>query len=499
MDIRKRNDEACKRIGPGLRLYDYMNVSGELCLAGWEEIMVFREKLLGRAFWCFPLMVGLSAGAAGTGAAEPGVSVTIYNQNFGLVKDVRSLELVQGNQEIRIDDVAAAIDATSVHFTSLNKEGVAVLEQNYQYDLAGADRLLNRYLNQSVSATMKDGSVREGTLLSHDGRNVVLATDNGVSILNSNEVTDLSLGDIPGGLVVKPTLVWDLWSQRAGSAECQISYLTNQINWHAEYVAIVDENDKNLDLSGWVSVDNKSGATYEDAKLKLVAGDVNRVQDAMVPRARGNFQAMDMVAAVPEQFQSNEFFEYHIYTMQRPATIRDRETKQLSLFPSAKTEVKKVLTYDGARRPDDVTVDLEFKNSSDNGLGMPLPAGKLRVFKEDRDGALEFVGEDRIDHTPKDEKLRVYLGNSFDVKGERKRSDYRKISNRSQEESFEIEIRNHKKEHVTVVIVEHLRSDWKILKESHSHKKVDSHKIEYVVQVAPDETANVTYTVRTSW
>lgn len=440
------------------------------------------------------------AGSPTSAEAESSVSVTVYNQNFALVKDVRSLDLVKGVQEIRIDDVAASIDATSVHFAALDHPGEsAVLEQNFQYDLAGADRLMQRYLNARVTAVLKDGSTREGTLLSFDSGSLVLqAAGGGVTIVNRAEVRDVMLGELPGGLVVKPTLVWSLASDRAGRERGEISYLTNDMSWHAEYVAVADASDTGLSLTGWVSLDNRSGATYRDAKLKLVAGDVNRVRPPQ-------FEMMDQMkmatreVASAAQFEEREFFEYHIYTLERPATLTDRETKQLSLFPTADAKVKKVLTYDGAVRPEDVAVELEFKNSAANGLGMALPAGKIRVYKEDKDGALEFVGEDAIDHTPRDEDVRIYLGNAFDVKGERTRTDYRKISDRTYEETFEIEIRNHKKERADVTVVEHVRGDWTVLSESIAHEKKDSHTLEYKVSANADETVTVTYTVRTTW
>jgi len=442
---------------------------------------------------------GLGMVPAAQAQKQEAVSVTVYNQNFALVKDVRSLDLTKGAQEVRIDDVASGIDPTSVHFAALDHPGgVAVLEQNYQYDLAGADNLLNRYLNQDVNAVMKDGSLQSGKLLSFDGGSLVLSTGAGVSIINRAEVRDISVGQLPGGLVVKPTLVWMLAADRTGSERGEVSYLTNQINWHAEYVAVASADDKQIDVSGWVSVDNQSGATYPDARLKLVAGDVHRVQEPRYPEAP-RMQKMAMDAVGGAQFESRDFFEYHIYTLERPATIADRETKQLSLFPSARTPVRKILTYDGATRADDVTVELEFTNSQDHGLGMPLPAGKVRVYKKDEDGALEFVGEDQIDHTPKDEKVRIYLGNAFDVKGERTQTNFRKLSDRSGEETYQIKLRNHKKEAVTVVVVEHFRGDWRISGETHPYTKKDSRTAEFEIAVPVDGEVTVGYTVTTTW
>ncbi len=443
-------------------------------------------------------IIGTMLALPATGAESESIALTVYNQNFALVKDVRVLDLDRGTQEVRIDDVAASIDPTSVHFAALDRPGgVSVLEQNYQYDLADADRLLSRYLNQEVSMVLEDGSTKSGTLLSYSGGSVVLAQRGGAVIVNRSQVRDMSLGEIPGGLVVKPTLVWTVAADRAGRERVEISYLADNINWHAEYVAVVNQDDTGLDMNGWVSLDNKSGATYENAKLKLVAGDVHRVQDRVPYRlAKG---AMSMVEAAAPQFQERGFFEYHIYTLEHPTTVADRETKQLALFPTASAEAKKLLTFDGQRDATKVAVRMEFENTKANHLGMALPAGKVRVYKEDVDGALEFVGEDRIDHTPRDEKLRLYLGNAFDVVGERKRTDYRKISSRSQEETVEIEIRNHKDESVDVTIIEHLHADWKILEESHEHRKEDAHTIEFPVSVEANGSVTVTYRVRTTW
>ncbi len=446
--------------------------------------------------------IAVLAGAAVSAPAEtpaPSVSLTVYNQNFALVKDVRTLDLERGNQEVRIDDVAASIDPTSVHFAALDHPGaVSVLEQNYRYDLAGADRLLDRYLNRSVTAVLKDGTTREGTLFSYDGSNLVLSPESGGAVLvNRSEVRDIRLGEVPGGLVVKPTLVWTLASDRSGPERSEISYLTDNVNWHAEYVAVVNPKDTGLKLDGWVSLDNRSGVSYVNAKLKLVAGDVHRVQ----PPQPVQPMMMEAVrqAAGKQQFQEQQFFEYHLYTLERPATVADRETKQLSLFPTASAGAKKVLTYDGARNAQDVTVEMEFENSDGNGLGMALPAGKVRVYKEDPDGALQFVGEDMIDHTPRDEKVRVYLGNAFDVKGERTRTDYKRISDRTQEESVKIEVRNHKKETVEVTVVEHLAGDWTVTANSADFEKKDANTIEFPLSIAADGTATVTYTVRTTW
>lgn len=433
-------------------------------------------------------------------AAEPtGVALTVYNNDLGLVKDVRVVNVESGIHEIRFDDVAARIDPTSVHFRALdNPDDVVLREQNFQYDLADAERLLSRYLGRAVTAVMKEGGNQSGTLLSYDQANLVLQqSGEGVAVINRAEVKTVTLGELPGGLVVRPTLVWSLQSGRSGPERVETSYLTGGINWHAEYVAVVNPDDTKLDLTAWVSIDNQSGATYENAKLKLVAGDVHRVQPEYMPMNGGirMKDQMEVMAAAP-QFTEESFFEYHLYSLDQPATVRDRETKQLSLFPTAAASALKKMTFDGARRAKDVVVSLEVANSKANGLGMPLPKGIVRVYKQGRDGAQEFVGEDRIDHTASDEKMRLTLGNAFDVVGERTEVAHERIDDRTYRQTIKVELRNHKEEAVDVSVIEHMSGDWTVTQKSHDHKTVDAHTIEFPVTVPADGTVVVTYTVR---
>ena len=461
---------------------------------------VFTSRLRS-VVWLGILGVGLVSPALSlTAPRRESVALTVYNQNFALVKDVRSLDLQRGNPDVRLDDVAAQIDPTSVHFAALDHpDGVAVLEQNYQYDVANADRLLSRYLNQSVTVQMKEGGDRSGTLLSYDGGSIVLQESKGPSILNRAEIKNIGLGEVPGGLVVKPTLFWRLASDRTGSERVEVSYLTNGINWHAEYVAVVNAQDTGLTMNGWVSLDNQSGATYDNAKLKLVAGDVHRVTPPNAPIPMDMMRKEVMSAAGTPQFTERGFFEYHIYTLERPATVADKETKQLALFPSAAAAAKKVITYDGAMDGTKVAIRMEFENSKKNGLGMALPAGKVRVYKEDTDKALEFVGEDQIDHTPRDEKVRLFLGNAFDIVGERIQTNYKELSSRSHEESYSVEIRNHKDASQQVTIIEHIGGDWKITDKSQDFVKKDSRTAEFPVTVPANGSVKVTYTVRITY
>jgi hypothetical protein len=433
------------------------------------------------------------------------VSVTVYNQDLGLIKDVRELEFQKGRSIIKFTEVASLIDPTSVHFKPVNpSDMVSILEQNYQYDLVSSTKILQKYLDEEIELfTLSEGQGGEGKsfkgkLLSYSNDNVTLQESNGaIRIVRLDEVRDLYFPTLPEGLITKPTLVWLLDSQVSGKKKAEVSYLTSGINWHAEYVAVVDQRDENLELAGWVSIDNRSGATYQDAKVKLIAGEVHRVtEERGLPRMAKGF-AMEMASVAP-QFEEKAFFEYHLYTLLRPATIKDSEIKQVSLFPSTEVQVKKIYTYDGAKYDTKVRVELEFKNSEAAGLGMPLPQGKIRVYKEDVDKALEFVGEDKIDHTPKDEKVRVFLGNAFDIVGERQKIDFKKISDDITDETYQIKLRNHKEEPVDVVVVEHLWSytQWEIRESTLPYEKKDASTIEFKVRLEKDQEVNLTYTVR---
>ncbi len=329
----------------------------------------------------------------------------------------------------------------------------------------------------------------------------------------------ISLEKLPEGLHPKPTLNWMLRSETSGSQDVEISYITNGIGWKADYVALVNKNDTALDLGGWVTLNNGSGATYKDAKLTLMAGDVRHAQ----PLAIDNMYAKGgPSSASASQFEEKSFFEYHMYTMERPTTIRDRETKQLSLLNASNAPVTEDLIYDGRTewwrswwypgRTDfdpgsgydtsdyhKVNVVLELKNSKSNHMGMPLPAGTVRVYKLDDTGSQQFVGEDTIDHTPRDEKIRLYVGDSFDVVGDYKRTDFKKLDSRSIEESFQVNVRNHKDVPVNVKVVDHVWSDWTVTASSDHYTKKDAHTIEFPISVPPNGEKVITYTIRTKW
>ena len=459
---------------------------------------------------------------------QKGISLTIYNQNFGLVRDIRYLNLKKGLNIIRFIDVAREIDATSVSFKSLTApEGCIIQEQNFEYDLISRNRLLEKYLDQEIIlertegtteetydkwATLGKGSQRrtETTPKIKRTKAILLSTRDGMVVkigdeIHLNPAGGIILPALPEGLITRPTLLWELLNERAGMHTVEVTYLTNGINWKADYISIVDKDDKKIDLNGWVTIDNKSGATYKNAGLKLIAGEVHRVEER--PKYKRELMLYEAKAAIAApQFEEKPFFEYHLYTLQRKTTLKDNETKQISLFTANSIPAKKLFTYDGAiyrgwwrssqEEPCNkkVAVSLEFENRKNYGLGIPLPKGKVKVYKKDVDGSLEFIGEDQIDHTPKDEKVRLLLGNAFDIVGERKCTEHRKISSNVYQNSYEITLSNHKKEDVEVIVIERLYGDWQILSESQPHTKKDAFTIEYQVKVPKDGKATVTYT-----
>jgi hypothetical protein len=454
--------------------------------------------------------------------AAENVQVTVYNQNFGVVKEQRTLDLEKGVNTLKFEDVAKFIDATSVKFKSLtDPDGTTVIEQNYEYDLVSADKLLQKFLGKSIRVITKDGKLYEGTLMSYDAGQIVLMKEDAVSMVaRADNVQDIQFPELPEGLITKPTLVWNVNAGKSGKHNTEIAYITNNINWNVDYTLVTNKDDTAIDLNGWVTITNQTGASYEDAKLKLIAGDVNRIQPERASRdsfSRTEFKSLPASAG----FVEKEFFEYHLYNLPRATTIKDNQIKQIELLNSTGAKVEKFYVYDGLVVPPryyngrytdqanygietnkKVQVYIEFENKKDNKLGMPLPKGKVRLYKRDEeDKSLEFIGEDMIDHTPKDEKVRLRIGNAFDIVGERKQTNFKVISPTVVEESFEIEVRNHKKTAVMVRVVEHLYrwSEWEIVAGDKDYKKMDARTIEYYKQIPADGNVKFEYTVRYKW
>ena len=441
------------------------------------------------------------------------VNITVYNSNLGLVRETRRLTLPAGRIALRFADVTAQIRPETVHLASLTApSSLRILEQNYQYDLLNPAKLLDKFVGRDLTLVLRRYQNNtesfepvQATLLSNNGGQVWRI--NSQIVINPTNIAEMRFPDLPKNLVATPTLVWDLDNNETGTQNVEASYLTNGMNWRADYVLLVNADDTKGDLQGWVTLTNASGASFEDARLQLVAGDVNRVTPERNAAVAG-FMAKS-VAVDEAQFQEQGFFEYHMYTLQRPTTIRDNETKQVSLLEAAGFEVKKEFVLNGQRYyytgynnpgqaiKEKVGVFVQFRNSQQNKLGMPLPAGTIRLYKKDDKGNQQFIGEDRIDHTPKDEDVRVKVGDAFDIVAERKQTDYKVIaSGHVYEYAYEIKIRNHKDSPVTVVVNEPIGGDWEMVASTFEAKKTAAFAAQFNVPVAKDGEATLSYRVR---
>ncbi|MCS6988736.1 MAG: DUF4139 domain-containing protein [Chloroherpetonaceae bacterium] len=423
-------------------------------------------------------------------AQERKVAVTIYNDNLGVVKETRKIDLRSGVSEIRITDIASQIDPTSVYI----KLNGTVIEQNFQYDLVSVYKILEKYLDKTIQLISEKGELLEGTLLSaQDGKIVLRNRDGGLTMLGGLDKYQINVADLPEGLITKPTLVWKVDARASGRQDAEISYHATGMKWRAEYVAVLNQDDSKLDLKAWVSVENKSGATYKDATLKLVAGEVNRVRDDEIVYARP--EKMMRAEAVAPQFEEKPLFEYHAYALQRPTTLANNETKQISLFEAEGVAAKKKFLHKGGKS---VSVVVEFENTSANRLGIPLPKGKVRVHKEDR-GAIEFIGEDEIEHAPKDETVKLKIGDAFDIVVEEEQTDYKQISKNSSETTWKITFKNRKDEAVTIEAERYLGYNWQIVNASREYEKKNATTIVFRVPVPKGKEVVLTFTVRNSY
>ena len=455
------------------------------------------------------------------GASGPAVP------GYAVVRHQRDIALTRGRNNVRFTDVAALIDPTTVHFESLTDDsGTRVIEQNFQFDLVSTQKLLEKYIDRRITVDQVRGNNTEsfsGTLLSTAGGLVLKRDDGSIQTLPHN--AGVRLPELPGGLITRPTLVWDINANRAGSHATRVSYQTTGITWWADYnityQEVADANSCKLDIGAWVSIVNKSGASYADAKLKLVAGDVHRPQPQgrayPAPTAQRALAMSDSV----QGFAEKSFFEYHLYTLGRPATIADNSTQQLELFPAARgVACEKTLVYYGATgaRPygspatdrnygiqsnRKVDVYLGFKNAKEQNMGMPLPAGRIRVSKLDSaDQTLEFIGEDVIDHTPRNEAVLIKMGSAFDVVGERRQVNFTVDTTRkTMTEEIEVKLRNQKKESVTVMVKENLYrwTNWQITSKSQDYRKDDARTVTFPVKIAAGAEAVVRYSVTYTW
>ena len=482
-------------------------------------------------------------GAAGQGKpADDAPALTIYNQNFFVARERLPMDLKAGVNHVEFVGIAAHLEPDSVILRDPNGRALQILEQNYRNDPISQELLLSFYEGKTIDFLVQRGEkqetvrgkiVRSGYIPSTGFNNGYPQPGLGQPLIEVDGVLRFGLPGVPlfpaltGDSILKPTLSWEIQTNDPGKFNAEISYVSGGMSWQADYNLVVSDKPNAkadlLDMIGWVTMRNQSGKTFENATIKLLAGDVNKIQEAGIAgRVYAAAKAADEASMQPV-VREKSFDEFHLYTLERPATLHDQETKQVEFVNAGGINAQRIYVYDGAKTDQygyynaeqvrnepsygtqsnpKVWVMEEFKNSAANHLGMALPKGKLRFYRRDTDGRLEFVGENTIDHTPKDETIRVYTGNAFDVVGERKRTTFHVDSSQKwMDESFEIRVRNHKKEAVNVRVVEHLYrwTNWKMVESSTSFQKKDAQTAEFPITIAPDGEEVVTYTVHYSW
>ena len=489
-----------------------------LAAAGLSILLLGLTPLY-RSHSVFAQSAGESGAQTGDGmvtttlADQSELALTVYNSDIALVRDVRQITLAAGDSRLRFMDIAASINPATVHFRSLTEPAkLSVLEQNYEYDLLDPNKLLQKYVGREVTMMRGDQEVK-ATLLSDNGGQVWKIGNDIVTNIGYNS---LRFPEVPDNLYERPTLLWSLQNSGARKHKVEASYMTGNMSWSADYVLNVAKDETSGDLDGWVTLVNHSGAAFKNAQLQLVAGDVHRD----LPLNGRNFAAMAKLsvadAAVPApSFAQESFSEYHLYSLNRRTSIFDQESKQISLLNASHFPLRKVYVVNGqnyyyrqAAQPgapvkDPVQVFYKFKNEEKSGLGMPLPAGTIRVYQQDsRSGSL-FAGEDHIDHTPKDEEVGLHIGNAFDIVAERKQTDYKALpsflSGRVYEFEYEITLRNHKDAPITVEVNEPIGGDWEMVNSTYKFTKTAAFAAQFDVPVDKDGTSVLKYRVRVKY
>jgi hypothetical protein len=443
------------------------------------------------------------------------LAVTVYNSNIALIRDVRQLQLPSGGFRLKFMDIAATVNPATVHFRSLtDPEKLSVIEQNYEYDLLEPAKLLNKYVGKEV--TLVRTYMDNNTTKHEEIKATLLANNNGPVWRIGNDIVtgvyaeSYRFPEVPANLYDRPTLLMSLENSGPHKQSIEASYLANSLSWNADYVLTVGREDKAADLDGWVTLVNNSGTAFHNAKLQLVAGDLNRLPERKAIRVN-EVGVIGGVAKAAPQFEQENFSEYHLYTLGRRTSVEDKETKQISLLEGSGVPVEKLFVVNGqsyyyhnkqnpgAPLKDPVMVFYKFKNEEKAGLGIPLPAGNVRVYQKDSKGGVLFIGEDHIDHTPKDEFITVKVGNAFDIVCEHKQTDYQSIAAHVWEMEFEVTIRNHKDTPVTVQVNEPIGGDWEMLTSSYKYSKTSAWAAQFDVPVKANGESVLKYRIRAKW
>jgi len=429
--------------------------------------------------------------------------VTIYNDDQGLVYQIREVSFEKGMNLIRIEGVSANVRTATVKIRFPKIKGkVSIQEQNFLYDLVSTEKLFQKYIGENVTFRLTNKEAISGKLLNADRNTIIVQLPEGnVRIARMENITDYDFPALPQGLIVKPTLEWRINSGYKGKTDAELSYLTTGMSWNAEYILVLDQDNpseqpENFTLSSWISLNNSSGATYENAKLKLIAGEIHKIEDERRYRAKARLTEALTVTA-EQAVESREIADYYLYELLQPVTLRDQEQKQVSLFEEIQAKGRKVYlfdNYDLNEREAPLSVAFRFENTTENNMGMALPKGVVRMFKRDTDGTIQFIGEDRIEHTSRKDTLRLTIGKAFDVRGKRTIVAREMQTKRSELINIEIQITNRKNVPVNVEVIDNLYGYWEIKKASHSYTQKSSRMIVFPLKVNADTSATISYT-----
>lgn len=430
-----------------------------------------------------PLLLASAAFSAPEEGAE--TQLTIYRDNLALVREVRTLALARGIQTHRLTGIPARVDPSSVFFQPLSGPGVwRVLEQSFAFDATDADRLLAKAKGGRLLVTDKQGQTHSGTLLSALSGDLLLREgDESLKLVKADWVAAIQLFSPAEDFVIEPVLAWILDAEKPGTYQAALSYLTEGIRWQADYLAVAEEGEATLSLTGWATIENRSGVSFRDCRIGLVAGEIHRARAEYGPPER---RALEVMAAAPKEgpeLQETPFAEYHLYNLGRKSDLPDGETKHLSLCGPVTVKAKKAYRYEGQKHATRIETTLEFENREGEGPNVPLPGGRVRVYEKDQTGSLRLLGEDRIDHVPRGERVRIALGAAFDLVGERTVKESTKLSGDTRKETIEIRIRNQKQESVKVTVVESFWGDWQLLGKTPPVLKKDARKVEFEIAV----------------
>ncbi len=436
-------------------------------------------------------------------SAQPvkNTQLTVYNNDLGLIRQTREVILEKKSSEIRIVGISAQVDPTSVRLTFPQLQGeVTILEQNYLYDLVSSRRIFQKYIGESIIYHLEDGTQLSGKILSVEGRNLILALpEGGIRIASGKSIMDYEFPSLPEGLILTPTLQWQVQSRHHGRHIAELSYLTGGLSWHAEYILILSENETDLSLAAWVSLNNESGATYADATMKLIAGDIHRARDE---RERQHAVMAFKAAVEAEQpFAERELFDYHLYELQWPVTLKNNEIKQVTLFEEVYSRGEKIYLFQGNSTQEYqalLRVVLRIPNTQSNQMGFPIPRGVVRIFKRDVDQTLQLIGEDNIGHTAKQDTLALTVGNAFDVRGEKHITD-RKRNKNSETISVKIILYNRKDQAVQAEVQEFHRGDWYLQRASHDYQQKSNRQLVFPLTLKANSSDVITYTFTREW